>query len=762
MSVILHAHFDPLNNRAEPLFDGTSSHALQVAHLAARFAESMIPAQHSSLQLVAREAARMLGLWHDLGKASAHFQHYLHAVGDPHNLEKQGRIDHSSAGAQHSASTIPFFGTLLAFAIAGHHTGLPDWHGDSEGTLKKRLHKKTTPWQANTPAELLVGDRLQQVTRQMTLPPDPFAIAFLLRMLFSCLTDADLLATEAFLDPQRTSQRHPPLPSMAQLVGHLERYLAERFAQSEGEVNRQRQNIASFCRQAADLPPGFFSLTVPTGGGKTLSVLRFALHHAQIHGMQRVISAIPFTSIIEQNAQIYRTLFNPLGEGILLEQHAHLDPDDPETMRNRLAAENWQAPLIVTTNLQFFESFFAARPGRCRKLHHIARSVIVLDEAHALPIALLQPALALLKELVSRYGCTVVLCTATQAALQHSQEFSIGLKEVREIIPDPVALHQALQRVQVRQCGTLSLLETAQRMAALSQVLAIVNSRHHARELFGTLQTLTADREEIFHLSASMVAQHRLAVLTAIKERLQTGRSCRVVSTTLVEAGVDLDFPVVYRALAGLDSIAQAAGRCNREGSMVERGETLIFLPQESHFANEGALKQAADHAWEIMQLPSYQENPLSLAALEHYFRLHYWQQGGSHGNGWDQKNIRSCFQLGSTKEPFLFHFRTAAALFQMTDSPQIPIIVAFDATARHELDLLQRLNKPEASLLHTASRRLQPYIVTINAQEYQTLTNLLAVTTVHERFNVLLQPELYYCSLTGLRLPEEEQEACE
>ncbi|MBF0463428.1 MAG: CRISPR-associated endonuclease Cas3'' [Magnetococcales bacterium] len=454
MNDAVYAHIHKESMLREPLFSGEKNHLEWVASRSARFAEEMVPITNADLVTFARECGKLLGYWHDLGKCSSAFQHYLLTDVDAHALEQRGRVDHSTAGAQHAAGTVRGWGTLLAFAIAGHHAGLPDWNGIGDAVLKVRLHKQVESWQERAPKALLSADGLPP---HIPLPVKGFACAFFVRMVFSCLTDADFLATEAFMNPDQSACREKQFPAMARLADHLRTCLEAKFPAVETAVQRRRQEVLRDCRQATGLPPGFFSLNVPTGGGKTLSSLAFALEHAARHDLRRVICAIPFTSIIEQNARVYREMFDALGEGIVLEHHANLDPADPQVMDTRLAAENWDAPIIVTTNVQFFETLFAHRPGRCRKLHRIARSVIVLDEAQALPVTLLKPCLAALRELVERYGCTVVLCTATQPALQQRENFKIGLTRVRDIITDATGLHAALKRVTVADMGEIFL-----------------------------------------------------------------------------------------------------------------------------------------------------------------------------------------------------------------------------------------------------------------------------------------------------------------
>lgn len=437
----------------------------------------------------AEEWGRLLGLWHDLGKYSKAFQDYLAGSAgvrnQVHGSEMLGKVDHSTAGAQHAAVRNPSspLGVLLAYCIAGHHAGLPDNVGGASG-LSMRLTKQVEPIDA-APADLL--DR--------PLPPMPkldpggssrsasFAVGFFTRMLFSCLVDADFLATEWFMNPDRASRLPDAGASPAQLLARLDGHLDEKRSKADvTAVNQRRWEVLATCREKAKLAPGFFSLNVPTGGGKTLSSLAFALTHAAEHDLRRVVYAIPFTSIIEQTADVFRDALGDELRSEVLEHHSNLEPDDPQKQsdRSRLAAENFDAPLVVTTNVQLFESLFASRTSRCRKLHRLAKSVIILDEAQALPPNLLAPTLAALEELVRNYGVTVLLCTATQPAIEKRDQFPIGLEGVRAVIDDPRKLHQTLRRTEVKSVGALSNDEIVEGLKKESQFLCIVNSRRHA------------------------------------------------------------------------------------------------------------------------------------------------------------------------------------------------------------------------------------------------------------------------------------------
>ncbi len=416
----------------QPLED----HLLNVAAQAKTFADDF----------GAGEWAYLAGLWHDLGKYSNEFQEMLRSADPETSSEtKPGRPDHSSAGAQHSVVNSGRGGKILAYAIAGHHAGLLDGKGE-DASLEKRLKKPLPDW-SSAPASL----RKCRVLNNLPFTPDQnasrfgFQASFFIRMIFSCLVDADFLDTERFLDPARAKVREG-YPSLSELEARLSHVLERKIMDAVPTiVNDRRTEILRQCREAATWEQGLFSLTVPTGGGKTLSSLAFALSHARRNGMKRVIYVIPYTSIIEQTASVFR---EALGDDTVLEHHSNFEPPEDD-QRARLAAENWDAPIIVTTNVQFFESLFASKTSRCRRLHNITRSVVILDEAQMLPVHLLRPCLESIRELARNYGTSVVLCTATQPALTSSDSFREGLDNVREIIPDPVGLYNAFLRVAV-------------------------------------------------------------------------------------------------------------------------------------------------------------------------------------------------------------------------------------------------------------------------------------------------------------------------
>ncbi|ABF89301.1 CRISPR-associated helicase Cas3 [Myxococcus xanthus DK 1622] len=552
-----------------------------------------------------RAPALVTGRWHDLGKYTRDFQIRIRKEnGFEAHLEKEGALerDHSTAGALWSLSRDRHL-MPLAFAIAGHHSGLPDASNlrNRVGRTEKQALLSDARARCDAPALL---DGPLGFSPEALDKLEPRQVELWTRMLFSVLCDADFLDTEAFFDANRSAAREVPV-SLSQLAERLRGFLREKQRRApDTEVNRVRREVLTAAVEAAVQRPGVFSLTVPTGGGKTLTSMAFALEHARTQGLQRVIVAIPYTSIIEQSAEAYRQAFQGL-EHAVIEHHSAVDPDR-ETPLNRVASENWDAPIIVTTTVQLLESLFARRPSACRKLHRVARSVIVLDEAQTLPASLLEPILDGLGALVRDYGCSVVICTATQPALGRRPDFQEGLPEVREIVPASVRAFERLRRVRVRWPSSgrkLPYAELADAVAAERDVLAVVHLRADARRLCELVDERLG-HEETLHLSALMCPEHRSQVLADIKARKRRREPVRLVATQLVEAGVDLDFGVVYRGLGGLDALAQAAGRCNREGLMEGLGELRVYepetqpprgVPRAAQDVTRGLLEQSPD-----------------------------------------------------------------------------------------------------------------------------------------------------------------------
>jgi CRISPR-associated endonuclease/helicase Cas3 len=664
-------------------------HLFAVAELAARFASAFD----------SQDWARLSGMWHDLGKFSTEFQQYIKSASgyEAHIEGAAGRVDHSTAGAIHAMRQFGAHGRILAYLIAGHHAGLPDWSAlETAGKpLSIRLGAEQNYLLDRIPAQAIPPDILSQ-PKPATKPKggaDGFHLW--LRMLFSCLADADFLDTETFMDGGKAASRGG-YRALADLLEDFDKHMADKTAKAEAtSVNAIRADILRQCREKAALNQRLFSLTVPTGGGKTLSGMAFALRHAVRYEKQRIIYVIPYTSIIEQTAGIFRDIF---GDNVV-EHHANLDPDK-EDARSRLATENWDAPIIVTTNVQFFESLFAARTSRCRKLHNIANSVVVLDEAQLLPPEFLQPIADVMNLLATHYGVTFVLSTATQPALGSFQPFGgqafRGLNGVCEIMDNPDGLYRKLKRVEVAMPDDLIAPRDWQSIAAeLAQhpsVLCIVSRRDDARELHRLMPKGT------LHLSALMCGQHRSRVIRYIKWRLKKNKPLRVISTHLVEAGVDFDFPVVYRALAGLDSIAQAAGRCNREGNQDGLGKVIIFVPPKS--APPGLLRQAAQIS--VSLLSGNKSDALERSLAKQFFE-HLYERAPS----LDKHGIHAL--LTQDARDCQIQFRTAAEKFRLIDDSAYQTILVRYQRNGQLLETLASIG-PKRDLM----RKLQRYSVNL------------------------------------------------
>ncbi|WP_246540190.1 CRISPR-associated helicase Cas3' [sulfur-oxidizing endosymbiont of Gigantopelta aegis] len=692
-------------------------HLRCVKKLAAEFAKDIDP-----------DWAVLSGIWHDLGKYRKRFQDYIRLQSgyeqENAHIENGKRAPHSTAGAIHSTKMLPLgLGHIISYLIAGHHAGLPDWDG-GKGSLKYRLVDGIEEYQEalaeNIPVDILHGEcpELPEVAKSVE------SISLWMRILFSCLVDADFLDTELYMQPKKSAQRN---------TGASLELLQTRFTSEmevlkknsiKSELNNIRNNILRESMLAAHWQPGLFSLTVPTGGGKTLSSLAFALEHARIHNKKRVIYAIPFTSIIEQNADVFRRF---IGDDAVLEHHSSLDvAPNKENNKSRLAAENWDVPLVVTTNVQLFESLFASRTSRCRKLHNLVNSVIILDEAQQIPRDFHAPITQVMQQLSEHFGVTWVLCTATQPVLTESkntfgQVLLKGLNNVREIVSNPIELSMQLKRVEVKLPAAdepkLSWDELALKLKTEDSVLTIVNTRKQARKLF----ELLPDDKNNLHLSANMCAQHRTEIIEQIKERLEERRNggqrpLRVISTQLIEAGVDVDFPVVYRAMAGLDSIAQSAGRCNREGKLKELGKVIVFKAE--HPSPPGFLKQGEEITSELIASGQLDE-PLSPNSFAKYFSLM-----NAKGDR-DKHGILDLLRASQSSDaPLAIQFRTAAEKFRLIDNNGVSIIVPFKPDGSDLSPVEGWIGQLEADPLQKwVYKKLQRYTVSITenmAKQFQ------------------------------------------
>ena len=667
----------------------------------------------------AEAQGQLAGMAHDIGKYSAAFQRRLH--GGP-------KVDHASAGAFECLKAQQL---AAAFAISGHHGGLPDGGGRGDaagtGTFWGRINRASQrnledyhAWQsefslphANTPA--FAGTRLEGM--------------FFTRMLFSCLVDADYTDTGAFMD------NSPYLPasssSMEELWRRLETYVSGWFP-PKGALNMQRCVILEQCMSAgAQYGPGLFTLTVPTGGGKTVASLSFALAQAKARRMKRIVYVIPYTSIIEQTAQIFREI---LGDENVLEFHSGVqfdqqedDASSPETAPLTRSVETWDVPVIVTTAVQFFESLYACRPSKCRKLHNLAQSVLIFDEAQMLPLPYLRPCVWAIAQLVRHYGASAVLCTATQPALDPIfQEFAPEIP-IREICPMAEAHWESFRRVSFQQAGTLSWMDLAARLQQQEQVLCVVNTRRAAREVFHQLSG-----PGNFHLSTLMYPAHRRRILDEIRRRLRDGLPCRVVTTSLIEAGVDVDFPAVYRELSGLDSILQAAGRCNREGKRPPEDSIVTIFqgedpPPRLFETSIGAGKIVLDHCQDVS----------SRAAIHTYFSTLLDLKGAE---------AQDAHHILPLMESEFFPFRTVAERFHLIESPTTTVYLPLEEGA----GLVELLRSGQYS--RTLYRRLGQYGVSVYPQHLAALEQAGALEHLEDG-SVVLRDIGLYTQTTGLTL---------
>jgi len=724
-----------LDGRPQSEWEILSGHAQAVATCAADFAGAFGWG----------EVLRLAGRLHDIGKISPDFQAYIRG-------ERTTGGDHSSAGARIALDRYgPQLGSLLAAIIAGHHAGLADGV-----ELMRRMDSsaRLVPggWETET------GPLPETAALGRPRLPQPgttkgFAQTFLVRMLFSALVDADYIATEAFY-ARATGKRvergsHTPLLVLKE---RLDTFMAcKRAAADSTPLNRLRSTILDHALAKAALAPGLFTLTVPTGGGKTLISLSFALDHAVRHGLKRVIYVIPYTSIIEQTAEVFRAALS--AEDDILEHHASFDweaarkgraPDDevPAALdKLRRAAENWDVPIVVTTAVQFFESLFAARTSRCRKLHNLAESVVVLDEVQTLP--LLMPSLAAIEQLALNYRTSLVLCTATQPALRQIDgalrdgERTLGLDigAERELAPEPERLYAELKRVRVeRRPAPVGDDEIAARFAETSQMLVIANTRRHAAALFNAIAALPG----AVHLSTLMVPRHRRLVLTYLRARLKAGEPVRLVSTSLIEAGVDIDFPEVWRAASGIDVVAQAAGRCNREGRVKDAagapmlGRVVVFEPAQM------APQREIEQRWQAAQ-PVFERHadPLGLAAVQDYFAELYWRKAsGGAGKAFDSAAVAGHPGIlkAISESGLAAPFRSIAEAFRMIDEEAEPVVVPWQADANDDEaeTLLRRIAAMDRPLA-TDLRKLQQYTVPIPKKARDEWLARGALVSVHE-----------------------------
>ncbi|MBT9813409.1 CRISPR-associated helicase Cas3' [Enterocloster citroniae] len=622
------------------------SHLEETALLAKEFAE----------EFGYGEWGYFCGLLHDIGKYSTKFQGRIMGSGE--------KTDHATAGAQLCLRLGKEKGSYYvapAYCIAGHHAGLPDTGTSADtgdrGTFTGRMKKRVEDYGAYQ-EEISIPPLPPPVLSAAEKKDLTFSMSFLIRMLYSCLVDADYLNTEDFMKDGETSRMTGE--TIPVLLEKLNRHIARWLVNDDQDtINGRRTEILKSCIEKGKKKKGLFRLTVPTGGGKTVASLAFALNHAAEHGMKRIIYVIPYTSIIEQNAKVFSHI---LGEENVLEHHSGIDYESTDELKlKQLATENWDLPIIVTTNVQFFESLFSNKSSKCRKLHNIANSVIIFDEAQMLPNDYLWPCIASMEELIRHYESSIVLCTATQPSLQN---FFPKDMQYTELCPRMEEQFRFFKRAIFKNLGKITEDELLDRVRNEEQALCILNTKNNVQKLYEKIKG-----EGVYHLSTFMYPRHRQERLEAIRERLAAGEKCIVIATSLVEAGVDLDFQTVYRELAGVDSMIQAAGRCNREGKRDALGSFACYFQLEESRTVPGQ-EQQIDTAKQVIRR---YEDIGSLDAVQEYFtRLYQFK-----GSALDKKNILEEFQKGR------FAFATVGKEFKLIEQNTKTILIPAQERAK-------------------------------------------------------------------------------
>lgn len=653
---------------------------------------------------------KLCGLAHDIGKYSDEFQ-----------LRLRGgkKVDHATAGA------IECFKIKAAFeavCVIGHHSGLPNvGHKDADTTESQTFFgRKLRAEQGGIP------DYRKNWNGHIALPQDyfrpsgrGFATAFYIRMLYSCLVDADYIDTETFMNGDAGRGNYEPLSA---LCDKLTAYISK-WNNPTREIDILRQKILNSCIEKASAPRGIFSLTVPTGGGKTVASMAFALNHAVANSMKRIIYVIPYTSIIEQNAKVFRDI---LGQENVVEHHSQVSYElsenaDELEYRSALATENWDAPVIVTTAVQFFESLYANRSSKCRKLHNIANSVIIFDEAQMIPSNNLRPCVAAIAELVRAYNATAVLCTATQPAIDGMLLEYSKKESVVELCPDVDGMFEKFRRTSFEKEGRLATDELVSRLESQQQALCIVNTRKFAQEVYEALPS-----EGRFHLSTLMCPVHRKQKLDEIRERLKSGKTCRVVSTSLIEAGVDVDFPRVFREMAGLDSILQAAGRCNREGKRSAESSIVTVFESENKVNKLIAVnRDAAEEAVRDWIQPN------NIQTIECYFKAYRDLLRND-----DKSEIMKAIKEGISG--CQLPFKQIAERFRLIDENTFTVYISVGEGK----ELISRLREGERS--RELYRKAGMYSVSIYENHFNALINAGAAEPFGDDAAILTDLSLY------------------
>ena len=697
------------DKKEQPLYE----HIKNVAELSKKFSECLILSDY----------AEIIGMLHDIGKYSNRFQQRI-------NGNDKIKVDHSTCGAQEAFKMKLL---MAAFCIAGHHGGIPNigvrTDSENDPTLTGRLKRNTEDYSA----------WINEVDRSKFKPiAEPFTknripYTFILRFLFSCLVDADYLDTENFMSNGAVLRDSGE--DLTYLLNLLNKHI-EKWQNPSGKLNILRTQMLNECIDVGkNCNEKLFTLTVPTGGGKTISSMAFALNYAVKHSKKRIIYVIPYTSIIEQNAEVFRKIF---GMNNVLENHSNVDFDslDNETkIQMMLAAENWNSPIVVTTAVQFFESMFSNKPSKCRKIHNIADSVVIFDEAQMLPLDYLLPCATAIRQLAENYNSAVVLCTATQPNFQSILNLTEKTNKLQltEICKSAEKMADDFRRVNFKYEGKLEDDEIALELKQCKQVLCIVNKKAHAQKIYSML----GESDENFHLSTYMYPAHRQQVLDEIRKRLDENKPCRVVSTSLVEAGVDIDFPTVYRAISGIDSILQAGGRCNRENKRNSAESVVHIFNTDEVLSYQQTNTNAA-----MAVIKKYGDKIYLPEAIKMYFDdLYYYRDIDKTHKVFDKKDIIN----GITN----LECETVSQRFKMIENDTKALYICTDEN-KEEINQLRNGNYTKELF-----RSLQKYVVNLYERDFNKLNEVCAIEYVDNSFYILADNK-YYSSKSGITFPDD------
>lgn len=670
------------------------------------------------------DAAYAMGLLHDKGKEQSGFQRYIRKMSGyeevPGHVEK---TPHAFVGALLATKMKPAC-DFIGMPIAGHHAGLYDWMDYEK--IKER----------DIPEDIDADDSIMDSV-EVGYSPAKKDIHHLIRMLFSCLVDADYLDTEKFMQPEQSAERGSG-DSIEALQKALDIYLDDLNKRThDTPVNRIRKRVQQQCREKMAMPAGFYSLTVPTGGGKTLSSMVWAIGHALANGKKRIIIAIPYTSIITQTAEGLRDIF---GANNVVEHHSAVNIKNEDGQKSeysvQLATENWDSPIVVTTNVQLFESIYSSKPSKCRKLHNMCNSVLILDEVQALPIGHLQPIIDALKAYQEYFGLSVLFTTASMPALKgkyrgvSSNVILVGIDNITEIVPETFHLHDHLRRTDIRFDKEASSYDAvAERLLQHPQVLCIVNTRRDAQELYSRLP----QEGVTLHLSKMMCPAHIRQQLSRLKEALKSPGNgiVRVVSTQLIEAGIDIDFPVVFRQETGLDSILQAAGRCNREGNL-PMGATYVFSLTKEHALPPRHLSKTTDACKRLRITP--EKDCFAPELMREYFvQLYCRTKSFDEGPKEETDLIKHLLT-----RPRSISFATAAQKFRLITDDSINVIVNWDKSP----DLIRELKKN--GLSKKLLSQLAQYSVAVRKTDFDRLLKGALVEEILEGIWYMPDQEQY------------------